>query len=121
MDLGPPELLLILAVVVIIFGVGKLPEVGGALGKSIREFRKASNDAEAKPEQVPPAPTPQLQVDIFCTGCGRSNPGDARFCAGCGAQLADAKNACPHCGALNPADNKYCSSCGSAFVQAPVA
>ena len=41
---GPTELILVLAIVVIIFGVGKLPEVGGALGKSIREFRKASND-----------------------------------------------------------------------------
>lgn len=42
--LGMPELLLILVVVLIIFGVGRLPEVGGALGRSIREFRSAASD-----------------------------------------------------------------------------
>jgi sec-independent protein translocase protein TatA len=35
------EIVLILLVVLIVFGVGKLPEVGGAIGKGIREFRKA--------------------------------------------------------------------------------
>lgn len=42
MRLGPLEIGLILVIVLIVFGVGKLPQVGGALGKSIREFRKAS-------------------------------------------------------------------------------
>lgn len=40
--LGPPELIIILIIVIIIFGVGRLPEVGGALGKAIREFRESS-------------------------------------------------------------------------------
>ena len=39
---GPMEIGLILLIVLIIFGVGKLPQVGGAIGRSIREFRKAS-------------------------------------------------------------------------------
>ena len=47
--LGTPELLLILAIVVLIFGVGKLPQLGRGLGQSIREFR-ASLSAE-DPEQ----------------------------------------------------------------------
>ncbi len=37
---GWPEALIILTVVLIVFGVGKLPQVGGALGKGIREFRR---------------------------------------------------------------------------------
>ena len=37
---GLPELIIILVVVMIFFGVGRLPEVGGAIGKAIREFRK---------------------------------------------------------------------------------
>lgn len=45
---GPTELILILVIVVIIFGVGKLPQVGGAIGQSIREFRKAANDDDTK-------------------------------------------------------------------------
>lgn len=39
---GWGEWLLILVIVIIIFGVGRLPEVGGALGKAIREFRAAT-------------------------------------------------------------------------------
>jgi sec-independent protein translocase protein TatA len=39
--LGLPELLVILVIVVLIFGVGRLPEVGEALGKAIRDFREA--------------------------------------------------------------------------------
>ena len=42
-NLGLPEMLLILAIVLIVFGVGRLPEVGGAMGKAIREFRKESD------------------------------------------------------------------------------
>jgi sec-independent protein translocase protein TatA len=44
--LGLPELLIILVVIVIIFGVGKLPQIGGALGQGIREFRHSSKDPE---------------------------------------------------------------------------
>ena len=36
---GPMELIIVLVVVLIIFGVGRLPEIGGAMGKAIREFR----------------------------------------------------------------------------------
>ena len=42
--LGPFELIIILVIVVIIFGVGRLPEIGGAVGKAIREFRTSTDD-----------------------------------------------------------------------------
>lgn len=38
--IGPLEIILILVVVMIVFGVGRLPEVGSGLGKGIREFKK---------------------------------------------------------------------------------
>jgi len=41
-QLGLPELLIILLIIIIIFGVGRLPEIGGALGRGIREFRRAT-------------------------------------------------------------------------------
>lgn len=44
--LGTTELVLILVLVLIIFGAGKLPEIGGALGKGIRSFRKAQERDE---------------------------------------------------------------------------
>jgi sec-independent protein translocase protein TatA len=42
--LGWQELVLILLIVVIIFGAGKLPEIGGAVGRGIKEFRTATTD-----------------------------------------------------------------------------
>jgi sec-independent protein translocase protein TatA len=41
--MGLPELVIILVIILIIFGTGKLPEIGGSLGKGIRNFRKASS------------------------------------------------------------------------------
>ena len=43
---GPMELILLLVIVLIIFGPGKLPDIGNAVGKGIREFRRASSDLE---------------------------------------------------------------------------
>jgi sec-independent protein translocase protein TatA len=56
----------LLLVVLIVFGPGRLPELGGAVGKAMREFRKATSEltnevkssVEAKPEPPPPAAPP---------------------------------------------------------------
>ncbi len=50
---GMPELIVILVIVLVVFGAGRLPEIGGALGKSIRNFKKASegkDEIEIKPK-----------------------------------------------------------------------
>ena len=44
--MGPWEIALILAVILIVFGVGKLPQVGGAIGKGLRAFKKGQEDEE---------------------------------------------------------------------------
>jgi sec-independent protein translocase protein TatA len=44
--LGWTELTIIMVIIMIIFGVGKLPEVGAGLGKGIREFKKATKEGE---------------------------------------------------------------------------
>lgn len=46
LGLGPVELIIILVIVVLVFGAGRLSDVGSALGKSIRDFRKASEEDE---------------------------------------------------------------------------
>lgn len=43
---GLPELLVVLVIVLVVFGAGRLPEIGGALGKSIRNFKNASTGKE---------------------------------------------------------------------------
>ena len=44
--LGVPELIIILVLVMVIFGAGKLPEIGGAIGKGIKGFKKSVKDDE---------------------------------------------------------------------------
>ncbi len=54
MDIGLTELIIILAIVLLVFGVGRLGRLGGELGAAIREFRKGLGGPEAgqaKPEQ----------------------------------------------------------------------
>lgn len=46
--LGAPELLLILVIALVVFGPGKLPSIGSALGKSLREFKDAVNVDDKK-------------------------------------------------------------------------
>jgi len=49
---GIPELIILLVIILVVFGAGKLPEVAGAMGKSIRNFKKAAEgreDIEIKP------------------------------------------------------------------------
>ena len=52
-DLGWQELVIILIIVVIIFGAGKLPEIGGAMGKSIKEFKKEADVPESLASEAP--------------------------------------------------------------------
>ena len=62
-NLGPTELIIVLVLVIIVFGVGKLPDVGGALGKSIKEFRRASEDEQAKAKQDEIAKEPERREE----------------------------------------------------------
>ena len=79
LGIGPFELILILAVVVIIFGVGRLPEVGGAIGRSIREFRKAAKNGEEEPKQI--------ESSLRCKNCEKPLPEGATVCESCGAKV----------------------------------
>jgi sec-independent protein translocase protein TatA len=51
--IGMPELIILLVIILIIFGAGKLPEIGGGLGKAIRNFKGASVDEEDKEPEKP--------------------------------------------------------------------
>jgi sec-independent protein translocase protein TatA len=75
-SIGMPELIILFVIALIIFGPRKLPELGRSLGKSLAEFKKASNELrntleeeirieeqkEAAAKQAPAAPTPATPV-----------------------------------------------------------
>ncbi len=50
--IGMPELVVVLVIIMIVFGAGKLPEIGAGIGKGIRNFKKAVSDDESKTDQI---------------------------------------------------------------------
>lgn len=67
-NIGPWELILILVIVLIVFGPGRLPEVARSLGKAVNEFRRASTGVQRMWEEVvketPAEPAPQATAQV---------------------------------------------------------
>ena len=82
--LGMPELLVIFLIALIIFGAGKLPQIGSSLGTAIREFKKS---IESPPKEVPTA----THDEIVCSQCRRPLQKDWLACPYCGVKR-DAKS-----------------------------
>jgi sec-independent protein translocase protein TatA len=55
--LGMPELIIIMVIVLLIFGAGKLPEIGGAIGKGIKGFKKSMKE----PDEIDITPKPDKE------------------------------------------------------------
>ena len=77
MPIPGPELILLLVIVLIIFGPGKLPDIGNAVGKGIREFRKASNDLEESVRGEPKRDPPRSRRRSRPRATVRTEPTDA--------------------------------------------
>ena len=78
--LGMPELVIILVIALLVFGAGRLPEVGSSLGKAIRGFKEASE----KREPEPPTQSGEGADGRTCAQCGKVIPAEAGFCPACG-------------------------------------
>src|SRR3954471_12479489 len=65
-NIGPGELIIVLIIALIVVGPGKLPDVGSALGKSIREFRKAAADVKETTslDAAPAAASPAVAATV---------------------------------------------------------
>ena len=124
---GPWELIVILLIVVVIFGAGRLSEVGGAVGKSIREFRKATGDesqattaattppvaAAAPPQPLAAAPVvPVAPVAVAPTAVPAAPTATAVPTA------TVVENQCPSCATVNPTSQVFCGQCGTRLTRA---
>ena len=56
--IGMPELIIILIIILVIFGAGKLPEIGSGIGKGIKNFKKAAKEVDETPDKEE---TPRLE------------------------------------------------------------
>jgi sec-independent protein translocase protein TatA len=77
-QLGPMELIIILVIALMVFGAGKLPEVGSALGKGIKEFKKSLNDVERSIREPEPS-EPALRRPEDRLEYGTRSPADDRL------------------------------------------
>ncbi len=87
-NLGGPELVFVLIIVLIVFGAGKLPTVFGQLGKGVRTFRDESEKKDSAPLASTATGTTTATSGKFCASCGKSNAEGAKFCVQCGTPLA---------------------------------
>jgi sec-independent protein translocase protein TatA len=105
--LQPGHLIVVLVIVLLIFGPGKLPELGKAMGDGLRELKKAtgtedkdaaaaaaSTTATAPTAAAAVAPTPATVTPIsaaaamhVCPSCRGSVPDGDKFCGNCGASM----------------------------------
>jgi sec-independent protein translocase protein TatA len=136
--LNPWEIIIILIILVVIFGASRLSQFGGALGKSIREFRSAVHDepsgtataaSTATPELASAAEAATAEPDIACPTCQALNPPTQKFCGKCGARISTPvavpaavqpaiENTCPSCATVNPAGQAFCGQCGTRLTRA---
>jgi len=107
-NIGPLELVIILVIALLILGPGKLPDVGAALGKSIREFRKASADVQdAVSINVDTSPLPPTPVAPPAAAVTAPAPAATAAVA---PPAADATQAVPAAPAAGPTDSTTVAS-----------
>ena len=104
--LQPGHLIVVLVIVLLIFGPGKLPELGKAMGDGLRELKKATGGEDATKDAgtaaatttaAPPAATSATPATVT--------------------PITAANRVCPSCRGAVPAGDKFCGNCGSLMDQ----
>lgn len=86
----PWHLIIIVLIILIVFGPGKLPELGSALGKGIREFKGGVHAAEERTPEVEPVSldqSPVMAATMLCASCGATVLAGHHFCSQCGSPV----------------------------------
>ena len=104
LGMGPLEIVIILVIVLVIFGPKNLPEIGSALGKTVKNVREGMEEGKDEKDESPieshddsveviededdaDAPEAAASDAVFCSKCGAKNAADAEFCSKCGSKL----------------------------------
>lgn len=95
--LGPLELVIILLVLVMIFGASRLADLGGSLGKGIKEFKKNVQDDDDDD-------VPHVAQSTASQPAAENTNGTINAVR------------CPSCGTLNAVGSKHCNNCGAAIA-----
>ncbi len=117
--LQPAHLIVILVIVLLIFGPGKLPELGRAMGDGLRELKKATGgddhkDATTATATLAAPATPASPVASASPLVGSASPvGSATAVTPIGAAPTMASRACPSCRGAVPVGDKFCGNCGA--------
>jgi sec-independent protein translocase protein TatA len=102
--LQPGHLIVVLVIVLLIFGPGKLPELGRAMGDGLRELKKATGNEDAA-------------KDAAATTAAAAAPPPAATTATVTPISAAVTHVCPSCRGIVPAGDKFCGNCGASMEQ----
>jgi sec-independent protein translocase protein TatA len=116
--LGPWELVIILLIVVVIFGAGRLAEIGGALGKSVREFRSATTDEEKAREEKAREEKAKAAAAHTAPVPSATATAPAPVTSATATATAPVENKCPSCATVNPVGQVFCGQCGTRLTRA---
>jgi sec-independent protein translocase protein TatA len=88
--LQPMHLIVVLVIVLLVMGPGKLPDLARGIGDGIRELKKATREEDPKAESVAAAISSPAPAAIACPSCATANSVGQSFCGRCGSRLAAA-------------------------------
>ncbi len=107
--LQPGHLIVILVIVLLIFGPGKLPELGKAMGDGLRELKKATGTDEHKDATAAASTT----ATAVAPPPAPAAPITSSTVTPIGAAPTMATRACPSCRGAVPVGDKFCGNCGA--------
>jgi sec-independent protein translocase protein TatA len=105
--LQPGHLIVVLVIVLLVFGPGKLPELGKAVGDGLRELKKATGDNADKDANQAASTTTTTAPTASTSPVAGTNG------------VAAGTRICAKCNAIVPVGDKFCGVCGSSMEAAP--
>ncbi len=111
--LQPGHLILVLVIVLLIFGPGKLPELGKAMGEGLRELKKATSNEDAAKDGGANASAAVTTAAVPAS----SSAATTTTATVTPISTAATTRVCPSCRGVVPSGDKFCGNCGASVEQ----